>query len=566
MPLSQGKSKKSISKNISTEENAGKPHDQAIAIALNTAREADAHIPKAAEGGEVPEPKKKDGTDMDDKDELYTLTGKEDKSKPDEMYTLTGRKFDQGGVISEKDQNTHIIEAPKNTEEATESIASRTPHSIAQLLDAVKNLPIKPTFEPGHVGVKYEKHFADGGPVESPNVHEPKAPEGPSDEEKRRLVMEELSKNKLKMDDGGIVDPNELPPALPVDAPQESKLAAIMRMIGNTGNRLVNSPAAKVAGALTNPVSAAADLATSPAAKNLVSQEMKSVGPIMGAMTGAPPVAPQAETSTSPAAATPAAPVAPPTPSTTPAVPTQHEPATDFTKLFNQDPTKIAEGFNPADRQKLAGDVWNQTHTVGSMVSEALAGLGDAIAAKGGINQDYLGKVIGMETAKRSEALGNFDKAREAAVQNFQMKTQMGKNAIDMLAAKDAYGPASPAMIKMLNGMGVQVAPGALNKDLPQYFQAATIQANQSIARGKMLLDATAQASKENDAIAAHPGMLHAQQSPEQKKKWIENRTSDLMHKAEGKIKVVQHGNVGYITPSVYEQVKHDPSIQQVQY
>ena len=38
MPLDKGKSRKAISKNIRTERAAGKPQKQAVAIALNTAR------------------------------------------------------------------------------------------------------------------------------------------------------------------------------------------------------------------------------------------------------------------------------------------------------------------------------------------------------------------------------------------------------------------------------------------------------------------------------------------------------------------------------------------------
>jgi len=46
MPLVKSKSKKAIGENIKTEENAGKPKKQAVAIALNVARKAGAHIPK----------------------------------------------------------------------------------------------------------------------------------------------------------------------------------------------------------------------------------------------------------------------------------------------------------------------------------------------------------------------------------------------------------------------------------------------------------------------------------------------------------------------------------------
>ena len=38
MPLVNGSSEKAISKNIEIEQNAGKPHDQAVAIAMSKAK------------------------------------------------------------------------------------------------------------------------------------------------------------------------------------------------------------------------------------------------------------------------------------------------------------------------------------------------------------------------------------------------------------------------------------------------------------------------------------------------------------------------------------------------
>lgn len=46
MPLKKGKSREDISGNIKAETRQGKPHKQAVAIALNQARKSGAKIPK----------------------------------------------------------------------------------------------------------------------------------------------------------------------------------------------------------------------------------------------------------------------------------------------------------------------------------------------------------------------------------------------------------------------------------------------------------------------------------------------------------------------------------------
>ena len=51
MPLKRGTSRKTIGHNIKVEEAHGKPHDQAVAIALDKARESGAKIPKPRKRG-----------------------------------------------------------------------------------------------------------------------------------------------------------------------------------------------------------------------------------------------------------------------------------------------------------------------------------------------------------------------------------------------------------------------------------------------------------------------------------------------------------------------------------
>jgi hypothetical protein len=54
MPLKPGQA--NIGKNIKTEQAAGKPHDQAVAIALSVARKGKARKPKFSRKGKSDEP------------------------------------------------------------------------------------------------------------------------------------------------------------------------------------------------------------------------------------------------------------------------------------------------------------------------------------------------------------------------------------------------------------------------------------------------------------------------------------------------------------------------------
>jgi hypothetical protein len=588
MPLSHGKSDKSVKKNIETEIKAGKPQDQAVAIALHTQDDAkkmcDGGMAKYAEGGtpdsepiltKLREFLAKRGAPISrDVDEMADASAVDTSSSTPKNYakggTPPGVTFMEDETPEQVKKTVHLgmadggiaeqVDAQMKPKDAIGLPGVPDPNAKPmnpQVAAGLPGVPALPGVPPQVISaVMAAKKAQPPTPMSKGgiDISPAGASMGPTSEEKMEFIKKHMKKEPLKLADGGVVGPTQLP----ADAPQDSKLQAILKAIGMAGSNAVSSvlPGTQ---SLANAVApAAASAAQTP-----------GIAPAINAVTGgnlqepaAPPVAASAPTPP------PAAPSAPPAQNIAPQATNapQSKPAptsTDFANLFNQDPSKIAPGLNPADRQNEAKAVWNQTHTVGSMIAQAMAGIGDALAARGGVNQDMLGKVIANQTANRAEMLGNFDKAREAAVQNFAMRTQMGKNAIDMLTAKDADGPASPALIKTLHGMGIEVPAGALNRDMPQYFQAAQIQAGQAIANGKLQLDATKQAADEVDQLAQHPGALHAQMSPAQKEAMIKSRASDLMAKANGMVRVMtSDGQHSYIPQQNVAKAKQlDPGL-----
>lgn len=88
MPLSQGKSKKSFSKNVETEMNAGKPQKQALAIAYSVKRQ------NKAKGGSVRNVNQK----------LRPHSGEKDSMKKDKCPGC-GMAYHYGGMIPSEDNN-----------------------------------------------------------------------------------------------------------------------------------------------------------------------------------------------------------------------------------------------------------------------------------------------------------------------------------------------------------------------------------------------------------------------------------------------------------------------------
>ncbi len=354
-------------------------------------------------------------------------------------------------------------------------------------------------------GLFFTKRFADGGVVE-PNMDKKEM----SLEEKQAAIMKALNDKTLKMADGGTpVDMNTQ--AFPDDAPQESKLQTILKALGMVGQ----SPAAKVAGAVMNPVSAVADLARNPvtdAAMDKASSMVPAAGDAAKAWVGAP---------ITPAPAAPVPPVAQPNPAAIPAnihaptapAPAQaaaapSAPADPLGQLGKLDPsTSVTPGLNPSDRQALAAQGIQNQHTFGNYLGESLATLGDALAARGGVQQNSLGDIFNMQTQQRHEALDNFDKARQAAVEHFTMKNQADQNLINNLKARGEM-QVSPAIAHALGHPELANRPVAqaelvLKTDSMKYDFANKMQERKQAALKN--------AADESDKAIAHGGMFGTQ-------------------------------------------------------
>ena len=393
--------------------------------------------------------------------------------------------------------------------------------------------------------------------------------------DRQKQVKDYLEKCKAsKMSDGGIVGPSDIDPkiAAAIAANQSADAAGAPIQTGGTDQGYVppvstGSADAPQSNILSQVLNYLKTPKTDPTANTIGQQGPNPTTNFQGPAT-APAIPAPTPTAGSPVAVASVPPVPPVQTSnkspvssagTAETVPASDKP---FQKLFDQDPSQLTQGLNPQDRQALAQDLLSRQRSGGNIVAEALAGIGDAIAARGGVNQDALGKLFRLESDQRKEALGNFDAARQAAVQNYTLKSQMGDNAIKQLAAQDAYGLADPNLAQQLG------APkGTLNKDLPLYLQIYSAKANQSIANGNQILSATKQASEENDNYNKTPGVFHAKQTPEERQVWITNRTNDLVAQSHGLVKVQQHGHVGYLSPQDYQKAKQgDPTVQQVSF
>jgi hypothetical protein len=355
----------------------------------------------------------------------------------------------------------------------------------------------------------------------------------------------------------GDVDPSQLPSAPSSSDPTYwDQIKAMLSKVGN-------SPAGTIAGMAMNPVSGIAN-AVEGAAPTILKAEAPAVAGVASAMTGnAIPAAQAAPTPppAAPAAVPPATPPAAPAPSMGAGIPTNTASAgmPNIGGIFNQDTSKLTQGSNPEDRQALVDKLHNQQEGLGAIIAQAVSGLGDALAAKGGKEQHSLSNIFSMDKTQRDEALANFDQMRNDRLQKLSLQTQMGDNALKQAAAADAYGTD-----EHLNQM-IGAPKGTMKKDLPTYFQMMSAQVAAQEKNADLYMKAHAQAGTDVDNAVKNSSVLGIKPSPAQLQASGAKLADQYYNRAKGNIlvKPSDGGQAQWIPAQNLGKAKQmDPNLQ----
>lgn len=355
---------------------------------------------------------------------------------------------------------------------------------------------------------KNPPHMAEGGPVLKAEDRE-KEPAKPADieishENKLKAIYRAMGMKKYA--DGGPVMPRDGTinvadlPGGGMGVPSQNDPGfwdAIKAALAKVNSPLASAAApAQAMGAAATPVVESATPAAISAVNRLTGTSLPV--PTPSAVTAAPPTPPAAAPAALPPVAAPKLPIPAPA-AALPAAPAVNPVPKD---LFNQDTSKLTQGFNAEDRQAIVDKLHDRQHGLGTIIGEAMATIGDALAAKGGREQHSLQDIFGMQKEQRAEALANFDRARQDRLEKLDLQTKMGNNAVQTLAAKDAYG-VDEHLNKMLGA-----PPGTAHKDLPLYFQMKTAEVEKQEKDADLYMKAHAQAASEVDAAVKNSSVL----------------------------------------------------------
>lgn len=401
-------------------------------------------------------------------------------------------------------------------------------------------------------------HMAEGGTIHKAEDRN-KEPAKPADinmshEKKLHSIYKAMGIKKYA--DGGEVDASQLPSG---DAPTPNPSDPTYWDQIKAALAKVSSPITGAVSAATAPLQAATN-----AAMPLVPPAVAAVNNLTGANLPVPATpAASAPTEATASPAIPAAlPPAIPKPVATPAVPLQNAASAGMPNLgtiFSQDTSKLTAGVNPEDRQALANKLQEQQHGLGAIIAQAVSGLGDALAAKGGKEQHSLQNIFSMEKTQRDEALNNFDKARQDRVQKLQLQTQMGDNALKQAAAADAYG-----VDEHLNGM-IGAPKGTMKKDLPTYFQLMSAQVAKQEKDADLYMKAHSQASTDVDNAVKNASVLGVKPSAAQLQASGAKLADQYFNRAKGNVlvKPSDGGQAQWIPASNIAKAKQmDPNLQ----
>lgn len=318
-----------------------------------------------------------------------------------------------------------------------------------------------------------------------------------SHEEKLKSIYKTLGMKKYA--DGGPVLP-DMPPEAAPDAPPMQNDPSYWDKVKMALSRVAAPAMAPMA-----PLKAATEM-TMPIVPAAVSAVNRLTGASLPVPASPAPTAQPVDVPAAPPAALP--PALPPRMPTVAAEGAANNP--DLKNLFNQDTSELEKGVTAEDRNALVGKLQTQQHGLGNVIAQALSGLGDALAAKGGREQHSLQGIFSMQKDQRDEALANFDKARQDRLQKLDIQTKLGNNAIQKLATQDAYGTD-----EHLNAM-LGAPKGTAHKDIPLYFQMKTAQVAQQEKDADLYMKAHSQAASEVDSAVKNASMLNIKPSPAQ--------------------------------------------------
>lgn len=350
---------------------------------------------------------------------------------------------------------------------------------------------------------------------------------GISDEEKRAAIYKAMGMEKYA--GGGFIPQPPTGPQL--NMPNQNDPGFWDAIKGALSK--ISAPVTRPLGVPLADIASKTAEAAAPVIADMAGPATSALNQVTGLNLPVPPPAPKApegdpmplSAQTPPPQPPSVAPVKPEMTKTPPVTPKQAPAST-----IDQNVSKLTEGYEAEDRQALADRLNAGQTDIGSIIAQAVAGLGDAIAAKGGHNQDALKDIFGLQKQQRDEALANFDKARQARLEKLDLQTKALDNAIKQAAMQRA-GRVDENLNKM-----VGAPAGTKVDDLPLYSQALSAKAAAAEKDTELRMRAMKQAADDIDNAAKGASMWSFKPSAAQRQAQGAKLADQYFHRAKGNV------------------------------